>query len=143
MQPAIIQILAYISLTVASLVVAGVSLYLTYRQSVGWSPILLLPRYGLNFNRDLEPGEWIVYFDIEIWNRRKYPLIIRNGHISFESTNVHLEPAPPKNGHLSWQIRNTNVLQLRKQQGFTIEPGSYTTVYASANYRKKCRKFVS
>lgn len=82
----------------------------------------------------MEAGEWELYFDVEIWNRRKYPFIIREATIYFQSTEVTLDPIPPKDGNLSWKITNQNSLKLPEDQGFSIEPSSHAHIHASAKY---------
>jgi hypothetical protein len=69
------------ALTAMSTIVAAVALIFSFRQNVGWKPILLVKG-----NEISNPGDYRYRFTmkvaVEVWNRRRYPVILR----SFEAT---------------------------------------------------------
>ena len=61
-------------LTVAGLVVSVVALNFSYRNSRGWKPLLIIKS---RLYTELHEPALSVFVDFEVWNRRKYPIIIR------------------------------------------------------------------
>src|SRR5687767_12504094 len=65
-----------IALTAMSTIVASVALVFSFRQNVGWKPVLLVTHSQMSG----KGGEWKfnLTVQVEIWNRRKYPVVVRN-----------------------------------------------------------------
>jgi hypothetical protein len=81
-----LQLIAYSALTCASVIVALVSAMFGYRQNFGWKPIILPTSYGFGRLKVDEPdGLAKVTFEFEVWNRRKYPIVIQAAHVTFET----------------------------------------------------------
>lgn len=88
MDIAIIQVIAYTTLTAASLTVAVVSLFLAYWQHVGWMPLILIVESHIklaDIDGDKPPQYYFIALNFEVWNRRKYPIAIRD--IRMDSTS--------------------------------------------------------
>lgn len=83
---ALIQVAAYVTLTLASIIVASVSLTIAYRQNFGWKPLALVTSHGLE-NALQEPlssmSHWGAMLKFEVWNRRKYPIAVRHITVKF------------------------------------------------------------
>jgi hypothetical protein len=77
----VLQLIAYTSLTIASITVAGVSAFFAYRQNFGWSPVILILYRGIE--RDSDDSNEVVYLEFEFWNRRKYPVAVDGIEITF------------------------------------------------------------
>jgi hypothetical protein len=76
MQWASTTILAFSSLTVAVVAVT-----FGYRNLRGWQPFILVTRQG--GATDSQDKDRNLVLSFEIWNRRKYPIILQAIHISF------------------------------------------------------------
>jgi hypothetical protein len=69
-------------------IVASVSVVLGYRQNFGWKPIILPTSHGFGTLKEDEPdGLAKATFEFEVWNRRKYPIIVQDAHVNFETLN--------------------------------------------------------
>jgi hypothetical protein len=79
------QWIASTALTVASLIVAVVALRFSYRSNHGWAPIIYIIRQGLSH---MGNGEEKLTIQFEVWNRRKYPIVINACGVSFANTKV-------------------------------------------------------
>lgn len=64
-----------VAMTAMSTVVAIVALVFSYRQNAGWKPIALIVGQSMRGVGGVGMLEFEV--DIEFWNRRKYPIVIR------------------------------------------------------------------
>jgi hypothetical protein len=86
------QIITNATLTVVGICVAIMSLVVAYRSNFGWPPIAILS--SLEFKADpvtddLFTAPPVVTF--EVWNRRKYPITLRQITINGKSAK-HLKP---------------------------------------------------
>ncbi len=75
-----LQLIAYTSLTLASVFVAASSLYIAHRQNRGWTPLLLANSSGIKI---YEGNVFIAVLEFEFWNRRKYPVVIRQINVQY------------------------------------------------------------
>lgn len=75
------QIVASLALTFASLTVAIVSAYFTFRHNRGWKPIILVLAAGRAGPANTPPKEILLLF--EVWNRKKYPIVIDTITVAF------------------------------------------------------------
>jgi hypothetical protein len=81
-----LQLIAYSALTCASVIVASVSGLLAFRQSIGWKPIVFPTSHGFGRLNDDEPdGLSKATLEFEVWNRRKYPIIVIGAQVDFET----------------------------------------------------------
>ena len=86
-----LQLISYTALTCASVTVAAVSCYTTYCQHRGWTPIILMTHLArstltTHHGRSEAPsspkhGLMVVF---EVWNRRKYPIVLNEVSIAFQ-----------------------------------------------------------
>jgi len=76
------QFIAYVTLTLTGIIVAIVSLRFSYRQNFGWEPVMMVTKHGLQGGGG-EDG-YTINVDLEFWNRRTYPLVVRRIEADFE-----------------------------------------------------------
>src|ERR1700741_2491930 len=81
------QWIASTALTLASVTVAVVAATFNYRQNRGWKPAILVLSQGFDI---------VAWIDFEVWNRRKYPIVVHGVVIKFG--NVKLDQPPPLEG---------------------------------------------
>lgn len=79
---AFMQFIAYVTLTITGITVAIISLRQSYRSNFGWPPILLDVTYGLKSKKIEDRLGMAVFVDLELWNRRTYPVVLRNMKVS-------------------------------------------------------------
>lgn len=77
------ELVANASLTFAGVVVGVGALFVTYRNNFGWSPIVLITGHGMGMQGDM-PEHYEIVVMFEIWNRRKYPIVVRHVTLSFD-----------------------------------------------------------
>jgi hypothetical protein len=89
-----LEAISSIALTAMSSVVAIVALIFTYRQNVGWKPVIL----ATNSSMHGMGGKWRFTFrvEVEFWNRRKYPIAMRAWQASI--TGVDILDQDPETG---------------------------------------------
>lgn len=82
---AIAQFIAYVCLTLTSIIVASVSLRFAYRQNFGWKPLLLVSTHGMESEFGEGKDESLIRLVVafEVWNRRTYPIILDGVEVSF------------------------------------------------------------
>lgn len=85
---ALAQFIAYVCLTITSVIVATVSLRFSYRQNFGWRPIMLISRYGLEGTPKAMEGKTgfdnMMTINFEVWNRHTYPIVISQAKVKIE-----------------------------------------------------------
>jgi len=111
------QIGASILLGVSAFVVAVLGLNWSYRNNFGWKPIALITSSGEQWKKG--SGDHYAFIHLEVWNRFKYPITIRQMRISTFNLPVRrvLEFAPGG----KWYI-NTN--EVRHYGDHVIPPNS-------------------
>lgn len=67
------QVVTTAALTIVGICVAIASLIVAYRNNFGWASGILVMEAGLGTER-AHPKHRRVSFEVQIWNRRKYPL---------------------------------------------------------------------
>jgi hypothetical protein len=105
---------------VSSAVVAWVALRLNYRNNFGWPPIAIIMSYGLNSTADRTEA-FVAY---EIWNRRKYPLVVREMQVMFGSAKIDRVTEQGKGEQVvDWYVTNDGGLV--GSQSITLEPSKH------------------
>jgi hypothetical protein len=129
----VVQVAAYITLTAASLVVATVSLFLAYWQHVGWAPLLLMVRNGLRTAKEESADHYTAQVQFEIWNRRRYPLIIRRIDVMFTALKFgeRLKGYPYDS---AWNIRGNGGYW---RQEIALAPNSHAKLKFKAPFPKR------
>ena len=89
---ALMQLAASSFLAAAGFFVAVAALVVGYRNNFGWKPLVLNKVWG--FGDVDEANENLVWLtcSFEVWNRRKYPVVIRDMEIRFVGRDVWSEP---------------------------------------------------
>jgi hypothetical protein len=109
------QLVAYVGLTVSSIIVACSSLFIAYRQNFGWTPIVFASSYGGGGGK----YGYTVTIEFELWNRKKHPISVRFVSVMYEKTVMDRYTQgvlPP-----GWKIDGEHRLVLEKRE--TIEAG--------------------
>ena len=127
-----LQLLAYISLTAVNLVVAGSALFLSYRQSLGWKPIAFILSTGMISGPD-DPGVYRGTIQIEVWNRRKYPIVIRGAEITVSSLKL-LEPLTHRGKRPPWSRLGRSLLH---RSDVVLEPNSKHNIDVEYRFPKR------
>ena len=83
------QIVASLALTLASVTVAIVSSYFTFRHNRGWKPIILVTTQA-RVGRGDEPSN-LIFLRFEVWIR-KYPIVIDEVTVTF--SELHFIDSP-------------------------------------------------
>lgn len=97
---AIAQFIASVALTLASITIATVSAVFAYRNNFGWEPIALATSIWLHGKSDgSKTYKGAVHF--EIWNRRKYPIVVRRIRADFLDITID---EPPNRQYGKWYM---------------------------------------
>ena len=130
---AIAQFVAYVSLTIAGLTVAIVSLRFSYRQNFGWDPLLLITSHGL---RSYMVHGYAATLSMEFWNRRKYPLVLRVVTVNFSVLDLE-EPGPHKVGdEPTWTMNAARkCMYYRREEA--LEPNGHKKLLVEAPFKKR------
>jgi hypothetical protein len=130
MEIAAYQLIAYVSLTLASVTVAVTSAIIGYWQMFGWRPTLFITGIG-------SAGSDTALVTFEVWNRRKYPVAISAGSfIDFRTTK--LAERPEQSGWSRW--RNTMTYYGEK---IRLEPLSFQTFVVQADFEKSAGNAIA
>lgn len=125
-----------IALTAMSTVVASVALLFSFRQNVGWKPVLLVTHSQMSG----KGGEWRfkLTVQVEIWNRRKYPLVVRN--VRSTVTGVELldqhETVSAKAAHV-----RDNVITSRTDS--IVNPSAHDRIEVEAEFEKQSLDLIT
>ena len=80
--------LASITFGLSSAAVAWLAFRMTWRNNFGWKPTILLVTYGFRGGT----GQNEMFCKFEIWNRRKYPVVVREVQVIFGATLLDFDP---------------------------------------------------
>jgi hypothetical protein len=109
-----LQLIAYVSLTLASVTVALTSLFMAYRQNFGWKPILFIISVG--GGRGARGHS--VTTEFEFWNRKKYPINITFVSVDYSKTRIARGGNPPLSD--GWGINGEH--RIFNENRMTIKP---------------------
>lgn len=136
MEVAIIQLIAYVMLTLASITVAATSMLVGWWQIFGWKPTQFVTGVAVN-SVGGTTHTFKATVTMEVWNRRKYPIAISGGSsVDFGQTEV-ADSADQGPWH---QRRNTMCYYGDK---LVIEPLSHREIVVNAILRVKDRKDIA
>jgi hypothetical protein len=130
----LVQIATNATLTLVAICIAVASLIVAYRNNFGWKPIAILPYQGTQSKRltgDFSTHSFRDLFDntavlpIELWNRRKYPVVVRYIQVDVKD-KVAFEIVPPIPGNKEgWYISSERASML--EHSTTVAPSSHHT----------------
>jgi hypothetical protein len=100
----LLQVVTNATLTLVGICIAVASLIVAYRNNFGWGPFVLVRRQRteVTYNEGLKR---VASLEFEVWNRRKYPIIIRKARMTFASEKVR-KPMLPSGD--KWEFRGNN-----------------------------------
>lgn len=100
----LLQIITNAVLTIGAICVAAASLVVAYRSNFGWKPIVFVGGNGVRgFGGEVR--EYTAIINLEIWNRRKYPISIRYIRLTFD--NLEIRP-PKRTRETVWHVTSRN-----------------------------------
>ena len=126
------QFIAYVVLTMTGITVAIVSLRYSYRQNVGWEPILMVTGQGLKSGYVDEA--YLATLNLEFWNRRKYPVVVRYIFVDFNDMEFLPEKAEPSS-KTGWYIKYGGTAIYSDH--FAIEGSGHKRVEFEAPFAKR------
>lgn len=109
------EIISSVASTVMSTTVALVALVFSYRQNVGWSPVALTTYEEIITPRASDGLE--IELTVEVWNRRKYPIAVRDVRALISGVTLVNKLATARSGPY---IQDNLFYEQAKH---TIEPG--------------------
>ena len=130
-----LQLIAYSALTFASITVASVSAVFGYHQNFGWKPIILPTGHGIGRLKDHdEAGPLKATLEFEVWNRRKYPIVLNGAQVDFESLNFVTNEFGTLSDEEMWNWGGRTFWNPYSER---IEPGSHYTCKLGAACQKQ------
>jgi hypothetical protein len=124
-----LQLIAYVSLTFASVIFAGTSLVMAYRQNFGWKPIM----FPVSFGGGGGKFGYSATMEFEFWNRKKYPVTIR--FISVEYKNFQITREGRTELGDEWGVEGLH--KLFNEQHVTVEPNGHKFYKTEAPIEKQ------
>ena len=113
-----LQLIAYSSLTYASIIVAATLLLLSYRQNFGWQPLIVVTSFG--------GGNESIHLEYEVWNRRKYPVTVIMQELIFSSLHFDgREVGYPDDSGWSMQEQQGQEQSFFGEEHTVIEPNKH------------------
>ena len=126
----VLQLIAYVALTMASVTITAVSALFGYRQNFGWKPILLTTNHSLSGQGNVDLHQAII--DFEFWNRRKYPLVVRAIIVQFENMDLIKDNKSTIISNIEWHpYRNGYITR----PGQRLEPASHSGFQARQGFK--------
>lgn len=135
------QVISTAVLTVVGLCVALASLLVAYRNNFGWRPIIIIPGWGMRANPTGKEGDGAprpadydntAEIPIEVWNRRKYPVVVRHVVVSI-SEKVQFEVIAPLTGHREgWHMNSVSTSLI---EPVTVAPSSHHVFNCEVPFR--------
>lgn len=135
MEFAAYQLVAYVSLTIASITVAITSVVIGWWQIFGWRPTVFVTGIGVSRFEAADIYQAIITF--EVWNRRKYPIAINGGSSIIFGKTVVVD-GPENSGWQKW--RNTMCYYGDK---IRIEPLSHVQIIVDARLKAENRDAIA
>lgn len=94
---------------------------LNRRNNFGWSPMVIALSWGGGSDRD----GLFINIAFEVWNRRKYPIVIRSIELNYEGiTLVPTENYVPG----EWYVPRWRTSCIRRERAERIEPNSHVEI---------------
>ena len=98
---------------------AWLALRINYRNNFGLKPILLVKSHGVTAGNG-----WVeVHCAFEVWNRRKYSLVVREMQVSFGETKIDYKAPNVDGEETAWSA--TNAGNLLWSEKHAIEASQY------------------
>ncbi|WP_133251551.1 hypothetical protein [Zavarzinia aquatilis] len=125
-----LEIISSVASTVMSTVVATVALVFSYRQNVGWRPVVLATDSSLSSTS----GSHLFKFSvtIEFWNRRKYPVALRSSRTKVTGLDIFDENSGVKDDKF---VENNIVYQ---EFGAIVEPSASHRFVIEVLFGEQC-----
>jgi hypothetical protein len=109
---------------------------LGYHQNFGWKPIILLLSHGYGGALDRAedvPEVRMATLEFEVWNRRKYPIMLVGAQIDFEKLDFVFTDFGTINLNEAWQHAGGKTFE--NYYDNRIEPNSYYACKFGAAYK--------
>ncbi len=122
------EVIASFAQTFMATVVAVVALTFSYRQNVGWKPVMLVTNSMMKGIGGSQTYTFVL--TVEFWNRRKYPVALRNSIATI--TGVELIDSDSSRPFQSDYVRKNKVV---KQLEIAVEPSSSETLTFEVSFK--------
>lgn len=116
------QISASIFLGLAALCVGVGSFIISYRNNFGWKPLAFVTSIGMRGRGPAADQTFEAIIQLEIWNRFKYPIRIRNIVVKVENLDLQLPVSYPEKP--KWVVGYNSV---SLHEPYTLAPSSHET----------------
>lgn len=133
MELAVVQLIAYVTLTLGSVIVAIVSLTFAYRQNFGWRPLALVPSHGLSGG--MVEGHYGATLQFEVWNRRKYPVAIRYCDVAFSVLTFESASGSGDGPEPEWGVWERGKLHSREE--LVLGPNEHKEYNVEGLFKKR------
>jgi len=112
--------------TLASVTVAVVAARFSYRQNYGWKPVILVlsPRF------EGTEGDYTARIDFEIWNRRKYPVVIHLVEVELSRSKLNYSEALTSH---PWYMSHNKLVH---REHVRLDPADHHVFEAWAQFKK-------
>jgi hypothetical protein len=125
----IFQIIASLA-TGISLTVAGVSLYFAYRHNRGWKPAIVVVERA-----QFAGAQTALVVIFEVWNRHKYPIIIKEVDVQFERFAFVNPPQDEDENSVGWFLEEDRTFE--SYHTLRLEPNTHHRFYLLAPYKEE------
>jgi hypothetical protein len=128
----IFQIMASLALTGMSLIVSGVSLYFGYRHNRGRKPAIVLVERA-RFSGAGPPSLAVIF---EVWNRHKYPIVIKEVDVQFDRFTFLAPPEIEADGNsVAWFLEENRTFE--SYHSVRLEPDAHHRLSLRAPYKEE------
>ena len=111
---------------------AVVALWVAYRNNFGWKALVVVSRVSEGGSSTLKSEESLVLTSFEIWNRRKYPILVKFVEVGF---SMRYPKKPQVEGEkYHWQVDGIGLLG---EVGEVLEPQGRLEISAGALCRER------
>jgi len=129
---AVLQLVAYTALTLASVSIAGAAVAFAYRHNFGWKPLVLITDYSVAPHEDAS-GFDVRTVQFEFWNRQKYPVVVRSLWVSFEGVEL-IEDVRGYHYPEEWTVAKHKISRYR--MAVPLEPNQHRVFTVRAPAKK-------
>lgn len=121
-------IISVLGLIIGSVIATAGSI-IAYRNVYGAAPIYLVSSWGIGVNAEEEPENFFVLsMTIEFWNRRKYPIVLNGGVVTFPGLKfkmVYRYLESPNKLTISSDKNSCLYMNFRSGNSVKLDPGMH------------------
>lgn len=122
-----------LAISIAGLIIGSVialaGSIIAYRNAYGAAPIYLVSSWGIQVKQQEDPENFFVLsMTIECWNRRKYPIVLNGGVVTFPGLRfkmVYRYPKSEKHKLTIFSDQNSLYMNFRSGDSVKLDPGTH------------------